>query len=309
MAVEISDATTLARDEWLAVHRDGEVLTASMVATAMGHNPFCTPLKLYGQIIGAVPWPEETERMRLGHKAEPFIAELYEDETKRPAYNLGEYTMQRHDDFPLVMSTLDRTTCRRAGCVVSTCQERGPLQLKLVGWRMARHWEDEIPLYVQIQEQVEMAATGWEWASVAALLGGERFTWGDLERNDLFIKHMYGAVERFLKMVKNREEPPAEWRDADTLKMIHPQHVEGDVIQLPGNLLEADDEIAALKRVIKTANDELEGHENKIKQAIGDAERGVLPNGAAYTWKSQEANIKAREAYVQRKRVLRRTTA
>lgn len=303
----MNDVSQLAREEWLAVHQDGEVLTASMVATAMGHNPFCTPLKLYGQIIGMVPWPEETERMRLGHKAEPLIAELYTDETERPIFNIGEYEMHRHEDFPLLAATLDRTTCHFADLVKGRrARPDAPLELKLVGWRMARDWDEAIPLYVQIQVQVQLATTGWSWGSVAALLGGERFMWADIERNDDFIKHMYGAVERFLKMVKSKDEPSAEWRDAGTLRMIHPHHVEASVVNLPGSLLEADDEIARLKVRLSDSKEGIAAYENVIKQAIGDAERGVLPNGATWTWKSQEVHIKAKEASIQTKRVLRR---
>ena len=77
------------------------------------------------------------------------------------------------------------------------------------------------------------------------------------------------------------------------------------LVQLGGDLIEFDYELAGLKKDKAACESRMRQIEDSIKMAIGDAEGGVLANGTTFTYKLQrrdEYTVKATEF-----RVLRRS--
>ena len=244
---------TTARDKWLEERRDG--IGASEVSTVLGLNPFDTPLQLALRKRGEIPDKEETEAMRMGHKLEPVVAELYVEETGRETRYPGPYAIQRSPDHPFLHATLDRLVWKVPDHPVDTDCHRtaGDLQIKTVGAHMAHHWEDVVPLGVQAQVQAEMAVAELSWGSVAALIGGQRFLWKDIERNDSFIAVMVEAVQEFWMMVQSGDDPVATGADKEALRLLHPQHDPDKTIDLPVEAIALDDELVQAKAAIARA--------------------------------------------------------
>jgi putative phage-type endonuclease len=280
--------------EWLEERRKS--IGASEVPTVLGLNPFDSPLQLYLRKRGEIPEKEMTEAMRLGHLLEPAIAEMYATETGRPVVDPGPYAVYRNENHPFLHATLDRmvlivvpdTAKARGGTA------RGDLQIKNVGARMASHWEDQPPLYVQAQVQTELIAAEMSWGSIAALLAGQRFVWSDVRENKRFQEHLIVKVEAFWMRIEKGDPPPAASQDADVLKLLWPQHVEEKIVELPDKASLLDSEIAVLDDQIKVLDDQIKARKdrrdecaNQLKQLIGDAERGVLPNEqGSWQWKT-----------------------
>lgn len=287
------------KEQWL-VER-AKSIGASEVPTVLGLNPFDTPLKLWGRKIGNLPAIEETEAMRMGHVLEPVIALLYAEETKRVLNDPGEYTIRRNDNVPFMHATLDREIEPVEGH-----DGAGDCQIKSVGHRMAHHWEEgEIPLYVQAQMQAEMAVAGFEWGSVAVLIGGQQFLWKDIEiQSNGFIEFMVARVEAFWIRVQEVRAPEAGEKDTDALRLLYPKHVAEKVVELPRHAIAPAGAITAIAAGIKVQQGHLHKFQNKLKQLIGDAEIGILPNGEKWSYKGSDVAEHTVKAFT--KRILRR---
>ncbi len=287
-------------DQWIEQRRGS--IGASEVPTVLGLNPFQTPLELWGRKTGKLPDAEETQAMRMGHRLEPIIADLYCEETGREVTDLGAYTIQRNSAYPFLHATLDR--------LVRPCRGRdmpGDLQIKTVGSHMAAHWEEDIPLYVQAQVQAEMVVAKLDWGSVAALIGGQQFVWHDVERSDSFIEYMTDMCGRFWNRIKRDEAPDAVADDTDVLKLLYPKHVPSTAVELTADAAFLDDKILELQPRIKAMSRLVDEAKNQLRQMIGDNEYGVLPNGVRWSNKSSEIAEAVRQAHT--RRTLRRLKA
>lgn len=286
------------REKWLQA-RSGTI-GASASPTIMGANKWETPLQLYGGLTGELPPKEQTMAMRMGHRLEPVIARLYEDETERPTEDPGEFTIQRSEEFPWLHSTVDRFI----GIFDPEYRGRGVLEEKAPGAHMADEWDDGIPLSVQIQIQHQLAVTGLEWGSAAALIGGQQFVWGDVERNQPFIDELLKKTHEFWERVKRHEPPEALAADVGTLRLLYAQYEPGTTIQLGKEAQVHDSALRQVKDALKIAERAREYHTAKLLEMIGANETGELPGGGSYTWKT--VNRKAHEVKASSYRELRR---
>lgn len=288
------------RETWLQA-RSGTI-GASASPTIMGANRWETPLQLYGRLTGDLPPKEATMPGRLGHYLEPTIARLYEDETGRKTEDPGEFTIQRNEAFPWLHCTTDRFVEP-----VEQYSSGGVLEAKAPGSHMADEWADGIPLGVQVQIQHQLAVTGLQWGSVAALIGGHwapKFVWDDIERNQPFIDGMLAKTHEFWEAVNGRRPPEAQAADVGTLRLLYAEYEPRSIIQLGEEAAEHDTVLQRLKAEIKVAEDAKKWHTAKLMEMIGPNETGELPGGGSYTWKT--INKKAHSVKASSYRELRR---
>jgi putative phage-type endonuclease len=277
------------REDWLAARQ--EAIGASEVAAVLGVSPFMTPLELFSLKVGVLDPADETELMRLGRRLEPVVATLYEEETGRQLWDPGPYTLLRNPAILRLVATLDRE-------IVATPDARPPgvLEIKTTGYRYLDAWAEEPPLHVQVQAQAQLAVTGHTWASVAALIGGQRFLWCDLKRNDAFIDVMVECIERFWGRVEQRDPPPPGAVDLEVLRALYPQDTAPSVV-LPREALEWDRQWEQAKAELKEWQRRADEAEGKLKATMGAATYGLLPDGVGrYAWKTHLRHDPPREA-------------
>lgn len=281
------------QDTWLAAREP--LITASDAATVLGHSPFDTPLQLALRKRGDIPAKQETEAMKMGHVMQPVIRKLWEEERDVPAHDCGEFTIKTNDAYPFAGATLDYDI---------VANPHGVLECKNVGTRMAQHWDEGAPLVAQIQVQFQLAVTECDWGSIAALLGGQKFVYADYQRNDTFIAHMMARVQEFHAAMHNGNLPEATEADSDALRMLWPDHVEEKVVELPPEAVTLDALILTADANLKKTEKVITIAKNQLKQMIGDAEIGMLPDGTRWSWKSSER--KGYEVQPTKTRTLRR---
>jgi putative phage-type endonuclease len=288
------------REAWLRERARG--IGASEVAAVLGCSPWLTPLRLFGLKCGVLDPADESERMKLGRRLEPLVADLYSEETGRALRDLGPYTVLRHPDVPILSATLDRE-------IVATAERPvGVLELKTTGFQREDEWVEHPPLHVLIQAQAQLAVTGHTWASIAVLIAGQRFLWLDMVRNETFIALMLERVIAFWDCVQRVDPPPPAPTDLETLRVLYPADL-GTTVSLPEQALvwdatwrEARIEVAKWRAVMEDA-------EARIKGAMGAATYGLLPQGAGrYAWKQHTRHEPAREAREVDVRTFRRMT-
>ena len=292
-------ATLPNRETWL-VARQG-VLGGSDVAALFTDedgkslNPYKNAYELYLEKVGLETQSvEETEAMYWGKHLEPFIATRYQAETQRLIVPLG-FTICRTSLCPYLGTTPD---CEIPE--VDGFEGPGLLSIKNVDlMRFIRQkWDEaELPPYIQIQLQAELAATGHLWGSFALLVGGNRFRWLDVKRNDDFIEVLIERVTEFKARVDAQDPPPVDGSERTTsaLKRLYSRE-NGETIVL-GDELRA---VAALferaKKDEKEANERKRLHQNQLLSAIGAAAEAKFSDGSGYTLKTinkAEYSVKA----------------
>jgi len=283
--------------EWHA-HR-AKTIGASEVAAVLGvPGAFKTPLQVWADkrqamLAGVVDEPEESlkEMFHFGHALEPIIAEEF---AARTGFFVEEEDRQFVSiPYPFLGCSLDRWFIPdRKLEKFRKDSNRGPLELKNSSVFMRERWEEGIYLPYQVQVQAQMAVTGAEVGAVAVLIGGNQFKWALVERNQRFIDAMLEKLERFWEMVQNDVMPEPMAADSKLIGTLVGHEEPGISVALSGHWVEVDEELLRVKDEIKALTSRKDELEAKIKKEIGKAERGVLPSGGQYVFKTVE-----RQAY------------
>jgi predicted phage-related endonuclease len=125
-------------------------------------------------------------------------------------------------------------------------------------------------------------------ASIAVLIGGQKFRWCDIRRDDDFIKILIQAETEFWQRCLDHLAPPVDdsVRTGETLKRLYATET-GEVVSLGPDAIGWDDKLQAVKALIKDAEAQEQGLKNQFLNAIGAATVGTIPNGVLYTLKKQ----------------------
>lgn len=283
------------RDELRAKGKSG----ASEVAAAAGVSPYMTQLERYRLDSGGEPLAVPEELFRWGHLNQPTILAEYARESGRTLIDHGDYTIQQNPLYPAWFCTLDAGVEGYTGSFGPGC-----VDAKNVGHYMGDRWDGGVPIEVEAQLQVQMAAMGYNWASAAALIGGNRFVWCDIERSDKQIDWLHARTVEHWQRVRAGKPPPATKKDAATLLAMFPKHTPGKIVQV-----DAEGALDFIGHTLwkareAAAENAVEAHRAYILQAAGDAEIVELPDGTRYSVKSQTR--KAYEVKESTSRVIRK---
>lgn len=270
------------RERWLQLRRSG--VGASEVAAVLGESPWLSAIELYAQKVGLDTRHEddEPERLYWGRKLERDIIEGYQDRTGRPVEPMG--ILLRSREVPWALCTLDAvTTDGRPG-------EPWPLEIKNVDGFKAEEWAEGPPSHYVSQLQHQMLVTGAPRATAAALIGGNRLVWCDVDRDEVAIRRIKHAGRIFWQeCVEAGKVPKPDHSDSAkrALGMLFNAPDPEKFVQLPASLLEDDGELVELKETAKVLKKRIDAIENNIRAHIGNAEYAVLPSGTRYSWKEQ----------------------
>jgi len=275
---------------WLAERREG--IGGSDVAAVLGLSPWKSALALWAEKCGPVDQPnlDEIEYIEWGKILEEPIARRYVRETGRTLIDHGRFNIQFTPLHPCMHCTIDREIMPADGLMSGP----GDLSIKNAGEFKLKDWEEEPPLPYQVQLQHELCVTGMQWGSFAVLIGGNKFRWMDVPRNDKFIRYLIEKEEEFWDLVRRGDPPAADASDStkEILLRLYPKDT-GESKALPVEASDWAEQIRAAKAEIKRAEGLKQEFENKIKAAIGEANIGILPDGSGFSWKSQH-----RDSYV-----------
>lgn len=268
--------TLATRDEWLAERKKG--IGASDAAALLGLSPWKSPLQLYAEKLNLLPPDErESEAMEWGLLLEGPIGERYAAKTKRPVTRPAPFTIYATEDPAFLAATFDAFT-EQSG-------DPGVLEVKNVGWQKAEEWADEPPIFYQIQLQWQLRVSGFAWGSLAALVGGQKFVYFDMPRNDRFIALLLERAAAFWARVEKQEPPTPVAMDASLMGLLYPTQDPGSRVILPPESAAWDAQRLRGDAMVKEGDTLKKEAEALLKGSIGAHEVGVLPDGAAYSWK------------------------
>lgn len=274
------------RDAWAEERQYG--LGASDAAAALGMSEYKSRYALWAEKTGLVPREDLSDRedVQFGVKLERIVLETLAERTGRVVTPWTQTSIVVHPEHSWLRCTPDafQTDDDKGGGIV---------QAKTTSAWLLHKWDaDEPPLMPMIQIQTEMAVTGAEWGTLCCLVGGQKFRWYDVERDDRFITQLIRALGEFWQLVVTRTPPDPDGSESTTqaIKKLYPRD-NGDEVILPDEFVQLDEELHQVKEQLK-AMEPLEAKkkelENRFRAAIGDATTGVLRDGVSYTYRRSE---------------------
>lgn len=267
----------LPRDEWLSVRRTG--IGSSDAAAVLGMDQWRGPLHVYLDKLGDLPDEDEaSEAAYWGTVLEEPVARRFAEKTGmevRPSRGVLQNV-----DRPWQMANLDREVDTDAflECKTTTV------------WNDDAWLDDEIPDRVELQVAHQYAVTGLPRAFVAVLIGGQKFRWYEVPRNEDLIGQIVELEAAFWQRVQEHNPPPVDGLDATTQLLARLWKVD------PGACAEIDplvyyplktqyDEAHEAAKAAKAVKDEAA---NQIKALLGEKEIGLIDGQPAVTWKQHE---------------------
>lgn len=271
----------MTHQEWLADRRKG--IGGSDVATILGLNKWKSPYQLWLEKTGQINLEEsDSEPAYWGNVLEEVVAREFCERTGKKVRRRNQ--VFEHEEYQFLRANIDR----------DVVGENALLECKTANQFLAKDWDgEEIPMSYLCQVQHYMNVLNREYAYIAVLIGGQKFIWKKIERDqeliDLITKHL---VEFWQINVVEGVEPRIDGSQA-TSDFLNERYAEegSQEIMLPS---EFDDLITyrnQLKEDEKVIKEKIVETENLIKSELGkrDALIGITKQFIV-TWKSVASN-------------------
>jgi putative phage-type endonuclease len=304
MAIKVQVLAT--REAWLAERMRS--IGASESAAAIQVSPWMSDRTLYELKTGGVKPAnlDDNEAVYWGNKLEAPIREAVSERLHAIVKHDDQYAIIRNAEYPFMHATLDgyieepsSPECRElldtTGHIVpyegdTLAASTGPctVQIKTASAWTRGEWSADWPMHYRIQCQHELIVSGYSWGILAVLIGGQELRMFPFVRDEEFCSALVRALELFWQRVIERDppEPDGSASTIDTLSRLYPED-DGETIHLPADSLLWDQQRQEGLAEKKAATAKIDDATAKLKDCIGDAACGIVPNGIEYTWKTQ----------------------
>ena len=264
--MEAISTKEMERIEWIQLRKSG--LGGSDAGTVLGFNRYKTPFQLYLEKTGQYEEVVDNEAVYFGNELEDFVAREFAKRTGKKVRRMNRFL--RHKQHPFMTANLDRV-------VVG---EKAVLECKTASEYMREAWEgDDIPATYLCQVHHYLAVTGFEKAYIAVLIGGNKFVWKEVERDEEFIQILIEREKDFWENhVLADVAPPIDGSNAagELLKRMYPQD-DGTAIMLTKDDETVLDALEALTEEIKSLETQKKEYENRIKLKLESATEAHSP--------------------------------
>lgn len=271
-------------DEWLKIRRG--YIGGSDAGAIIGMNPYASAFSVWAEKTGKVPEFQGNISTRTGTLLEDLVAKLFMEETGKKVQRLN-FTLV-NDAFPFACANIDREVIGEDA--ILECKTTN----SFVNVKKFRTGEYPEQWYAQMTHY--LAVTGAKKAYLAVLSECRDFRIFELERDEDEIKALMEAEKEFWnKYVIPKQTPPVDGHSAtsETIKKMF-QIETGDEADLSG----MDDlflQRKALNENIKNLKTELDGLDNRLKNALGSRSTGLCGRWKV-SWKLQNTSGLDREA-------------
>lgn len=265
MAINQTAISTLNMDryEWLQNRQKG--IGGSDASVILGFNKWKSPFKLYLEKIGQHVEEINNEFIYWGNMLEDIVAKEFEKRTGKKVRRRN--LMFIHPEHSFMIANIDR----------DVIGEKALLECKTTNAFNSFSWEgEEIPAEYICQLQHYMAVLGYKKAYIAVLIGGNKFIWKEVERDDDFIELMIKREKDFWENhVLAQVPPPIDGSPsaAELLNKLYPTD-NGEAIMLDSKTERLIEAIEALKAEKKQLEEQLKTYENQLKMVLEDASEG-----------------------------------
>ncbi|WP_381801019.1 YqaJ viral recombinase family protein [Streptomyces niveus] len=270
--------------DWHAARQGG--IGGSDMAAICGLNPYTSPLEIWMRKTGQ-PVPRRdsavlSEAALMGHLLEPVVATRFIALTGLYAAE-GPGTLRRPDK-PWI-ANLDRVTHEDG--------QPGVVEIKTRSSYALAEWTEEVPVDVQIQVQWYLAVTGWQFAHVACLIGGQRTIVHRLQRDEQMIADLGTIADEFWEQVEAGQQPPIDGTHAtgQLLDRLHATPTENVVVADPAEVESWLKHRAHAKEALAGAEMAITEADNHLKAIAGQATDVHIRGELAYSWRPRKGQI------------------
>jgi putative phage-type endonuclease len=164
-----------------------------------------------------------------------------------------------------------------------------PVQLKTAHFQAGKVWQKEVPLAYLCQLQTEIYVTGAAYGYIAVLIDGYQFRWHKVPRHQAFIDRLLKRIDHFWnEHVIKRVPPPTDYHEATTKALLRKYPTStGTVVELPDELEPLYEEMKTLTAAESAASRRKEEIKNHVRERMGNARYGYLPNGKGFQWSGE----------------------
>lgn len=250
------------REAWLKMRKTG--IGGSDAAVVLGLSKWKSPFELWMEKTGQTEEVDigDNEYIEAGNRLEQTIADWFCDKTGKKVRRCG---MLRNKEHPFMLADIDRL-------VVG---ENAILECKTAAqWKLHEWDEDNLPDTYYLQVQHYLAVGGYEKAYIAVLVGGHKFIWKEIPRNEEDIEVLIKAEEEFWnKNVIEKALPDVNGTEGCSQAIQ--RYFEGgdtEAIELEGEYDILCRDLKALRDDLKKLENVIAEKENKIKVRMGNGE-------------------------------------
>jgi putative phage-type endonuclease len=274
------NTTEMTHQEWLQERTKG--IGGSDASIILGLNKWKTPFELWLEKTGQSNLEDTAgEAAYFGNKLEDLVAEEFEIRSGKKVRRNN--FMLQHPEYDFITANIDR----------KVVGEDALLECKTASAYLKDDWEsEEIPAPYLVQIQHYLGVTGYEHAYVAVLIGGQRFIWKDVERDEELIKMIFDAEVHFWNHHVLGNNPPALDGSSAAEQYLKERFQETDpdkIVDLSFSYKEKIDNYLELKENIKQLQKLAKETENEIKHELKEAETGFVKDYQV-DWKPVKQN-------------------
>lgn len=268
--------------QWLEARTKG--VGGSDVASIMGINKYASPLDVWMVKTGRSEGPDlsDNEAVEWGNRLEPMVADKFSELHGDMAVKRRNAMMVSRER-PWAFANIDRMVTDAEG-------RHGVLEVKTVGSRRASDWDEGVPDYYLTQVTHYLSVTGWDFAWVAALVGGQEYREYFVPRDEEDIEAVKRSVDEFWQGFVLTDTPPACMglpTEGSALASLYQDPSEEMLPMLDGDVPELD-ELASVKAEIESLDRRKRELEGGIKQRIGES-KGIETPTRRVTWVRSKA--------------------
>lgn len=265
--------------EWLKERQCG--IGGSDVGAILGVNRYKTPFEVYIEKTEPIEEiKDQFESAYWGDQLEEIVAKEFEKRTSKKVRRDRKH--YKHKDYPFMVANIDR---RVVG-------ENAILECKTANQYLTNEWqEDEVPASYLLQVQHYLFVTGAEVGYIAVLIGGQKFIWKEIQRDEELIQMIIESEKNFWKLVQDKT-PPALDGSSAAEKYLKEKYKEAETdksIELGFEYKEKIKSYLDMKVQLKNFETQVKELENQIKFQLGNAEYGYAP-GYSLSWKNVSSN-------------------
>ena len=277
MASPFVEIRTADRSEWLDLRKTG--VGGSEAAAVMGLSPYSSPLAVWLKKTGREAEEDISDKPAVywGTVLEDVVAREFKARHPELKVRRKNATL-RSKERPWALADIDRM-------VVDEHGRKGVLEIKTCSAYRASDWDDGVPEYYQPQPAHYLGVTGWDFAWVAVLIGGQDYREYYIERDDEDVAAVTAMVDEFWRYVAEDVAPAVTMGNASEADALYSMHAEDD-----GEWLHmADSDVPAATAYMvaaaaeKADKSEKELRRNELMEAIGDA-KGIITPTLKIAW-------------------------
>lgn len=274
--IVIAKTNEISHEDWLALRQKG--IGGSDSAAVCGFNRYCSPLEVWLRKTGRKDAEPDNEAMYFGRMLEPLIREEFSRRTGLKVQTVP--FMFSFKEYLYMIANIDGVVTEKDGT-------KAILEIKTTNsFTTAKDLEDGLPVEWYFQIQHYMAVTDLKKAYVAVLIGGNKFQYQEVERDEETIENIIALESHFWnEYVLKDVPPPTDYNSGECLATLYPES-DGSSVILPVESDQLVDDYLKIKAAEEDLKKSKAETENKLKALLKESESGITPSGYKVSWKS-----------------------